>query len=381
MRPILFLALAVVPALAQREISFEGRNAIVIENDKIELLLLPQGGAFASLTLKDDREKTNPMWNPLKLAREAGQDVNAVTSTGHFVCVDGFGGVSNEERAAGLLNHGEAHRQPWKVILHREDGPRQTFRFEANLPVVQEVFRRTVALDAEQQVVYVESELESLLGFDRPISWAEHATIGPPFLVPERTVIDTSAGRCMTRPGSARAPGTPRRTIPEREFTWPLAPADGGGVADLRRMPGGHNSMDHSGCTLDPHRELAFVTAIHLDKRLLLGYVWKREDFPWIQKWMSYPAAGTRQALGLEFGTQPFDVPRRQTVDLGKMFDVPAFRWLPAKSRITARFLMFFTRVPEGFAKVDDVAVQGGKVILRDLGSGKTLELATAHGL
>lgn len=381
MRLAMLLALAAAAATAQRETRFEGRKALAIENDKIELLLLPHGGAFASLVLKDDAERMNPMWNPLRLARAAGQDVNAVTSTGHFVCVDGFGPVSDEERRAGLANHGEAHRQPWETVSVTKQGGRQRFVFRARLPAVQEVFTRTVELADGEQAVSVEGELESLLPFDRPVSWAEHATIGPPFLEAERTVIDVSAGRCMTRPARARSATVPRRTVPEQEFTWPMAPAAAGGVADLRRMPAGHNSMDHTGCALDRHRELAYVTALHLDKRLLLGYVWRREEFPWIQKWMNYPAAAERAALGLEFGTQPFDIARREAVDMGRLFDVPTFRWLPAKSRVRAGFVMFYVRAPEGFAQVDDVEEKEGKLVLRDLRSGKAVEVKLAGGV
>jgi hypothetical protein len=258
---------------------------------------------------------------------------------------------------------------------------RQRFVFRAKLPAVQEVFTRTLELADGEQAVYVEGELESLLPFDRPVSWAEHATIGPPFLEAERTVIDVAAGRCMTRPARARAAGVPRRTVPEKEFTWPMAPAAAGGVADLRRMPAGHNSMDHSGCALDGNRELAWVTALHLDKRLLLGYVWRREEFPWIQKWMNYPAAVERAALGLEFGTQPFDIARREAVDMGRLFETPTFRWLPAKSRVRAGFVMFYVRAPEGFAQVDDVEEKEGKLVLRDFRSGKAVEVKLAGGV
>jgi hypothetical protein len=81
---------------------------------------------------------------------------------------------------------------------------------------------------------------------------------------------------------------------------------------------------------------------------------------------------------GLEFGTQPFDVPRRQTVELGRLFDTPAFRWLPAKSKIGSRFLMFYTRVPAGFNEVSDVRQENGQLIIEDKSSGQTVRLAAS---
>ena len=52
-------------------------------------------------------------------------------------------------------------------------------------------------------------EVENLLAIDRPISWAEHATIGPPFLEPGKVIVDMPADRCRVR---AEKPGPVRRT-------------------------------------------------------------------------------------------------------------------------------------------------------------------------
>ena len=39
---------------------------------------------MASLILKDDSEKLNPMWNPTRLAREAGKEGRMSGATGSF---------------------------------------------------------------------------------------------------------------------------------------------------------------------------------------------------------------------------------------------------------------------------------------------------------
>ena len=148
-------------------------------------------------------------------------------------------------------------------------------------------------------------------------------------------------------------------------------------MADLRQIPNPPDSMDHTGCTFDKSQRLGFVTAINLEKRLLLGYLVRREEYPWLQEWMNYPS-NLALSRGLEFGTQPFDVSRRQTVEMGKMFDTPAFRWLPAKSKIGTRFLMFYTRVPAGFTQVDDVKQEGGELVITDSKSRQTVRLAAS---
>lgn len=375
-----FSLIAAVSAklFAQRATTFETRPAIAIENDKIELLVLNKGGAFASLLLKDDADKMNPMWNPVALARMTNSSSHFGDSLGHFVCVDGFGPTSKEEAAAGLQVHGEAQWQNWEVTSKGREGKTQHVAWRAALPVVQEIFTRKVEVVDGEQIVYVESTLENVLGFDRPINWAEHGTIGYPFLVPGKTVIDASVGRCQTRPHVNQPPN--RRLVSGKEFTYPIAPLKAGGTADLRQIPNPPNSMDHIGCLLDPARRLGFITAINTEKRLMLGYLVRREEYPWLQEWMNYPP-NLALSRGLEFGTQPFDISRRATVEMGKLFDVPAFRWLPAKSKIGTRFLFFYTRVPTGFTKVDDVRHENGEIIIEDRNSRQTVRLKASLSL
>src|SRR5205809_7165281 len=96
--------------------SFEDVPALLLSNDKIELTVLTSGGALANLILRDDPEKLSPFWNPKRYARETGRNHNG-SAMGHFVCVDGFGPVSAEEKEAGLSGHGEAHTLAWGTTL------------------------------------------------------------------------------------------------------------------------------------------------------------------------------------------------------------------------------------------------------------------------
>ncbi len=355
---------------------FEGRPALLLTNDKLELTILPQGGAFANLVLRDDPEKLSPLWNPARLAREAGQPPRFGSSFGHFLCVDGFGPVSSEERAAGMPGHGEAHTLPWELRSSGKQGKAASWTFTATLPLVQESLTRTVRLVDGESIVWVESELENLMAFDRPVCWAEHGTIGSPFLDPGKTVIDMPAERAKTRPYSSteKEGGLPHRLASAVDFTWPMAAGIDGKPIDVRAAPAEPNSGDHTTCLMDRSRRLVFVTALHPEKRLLFGYLFRREDYPWVQNWEFYPPS-RKMARGMEFSTQPFDVPRREVIDARAMFDAPVYRWLPGKSKIQSRFLFFYTRTPAGFSKVDDVRLDGGRLTVEDRKAGKQITL------
>ena len=376
------LAAAWAPALwaeVDPGYSYRGRAAVAIRNERIQLVVLKNGGSFPSITLTDDSEGMNPMWDSFRADREQGRPERSSGAVGHFVCVDGFGPPSEAERAAGLEGHGEAHRLEWTTeFAGRSDGS-DLLRQSVTLPRVREVLRREVRLIPGENVVYVTSSLESLLDFDRPVNWAEHATIGSPFLERGVTVVDISNNRALTRTraGDSLA-GLAHRLVSGLEFEWPKAPARAGGFVDLRAAPEDSHSLDHTGHRMDPHSEWAFVTALHPAKRLLLGYLFRPSEFPWLQTWEWYPR-DRLMARGLEFGTQAFDLPRREVITEGRKFSTLLYRWLPARSTIESGYVLFWTRTPEGFRGVDEVIWKDGKLRIRDTRSDQVLEL-TARG-
>lgn len=374
---VLLAVVAVPAALAEVDSSFsyQGRAATLIANDRIELVVLNTGGSFPSITLLDDPERTNPMWDSFRADRELGRPARLNGAVGHFVCVDGFGQPSSEERAAGMEGHGEAHRLEWSTEYAEDSGGAKILRQAVTLPRVHEVLRREVRVLPGENLVYVSATLTSLLDFDRPINWAEHATIGSPFLERGVTVVDMSAHRALTRPREGTSlNGLRHRLVGGQEFEWPMAPARKGGLVDLRAAPLESHSLDHTGHRMDPDTEWAFVTALHPGKRLLLGYLFRSTEFPWMQTWESYPR-DRLMARGLEFGTQAFDLPRREVVTTGRIFDTQLYRWLPARSTVSASFVMFWTRTPQGFVGVDEATWDKGVLRIRDDRSDQTIEL------
>ncbi len=360
------LLLCCAGILAQEEVTIDGRPARLFSNDKLTLAVRSIGGGMTQLLMRDDPGKLNPL-----------------QGLGHFVCVDGFGPVSEEERAAGLPGHGEAHRVPWEMLSAGKTDATLTVAFTATLPIVQETFRRTIHMVDGENVVYVDSELESLLGFDRPVNWGEHATIGGPFLEQGITVTEMSATRAMTRSYESEAVEPPdhHNLADFKEFTWPMAPTAAGPLIDVRIAPTITPVMDQTASLMDPSRRLVFVTAFHPGKQAVFGYVFRREEYPWTQIWDSYPGGTRRSSRGLEFASQPFDLPRREVIQANSMFGTPTYRWLPARSTIGSRFVMFYTRTPAGFTRVDDVVLENGRLTIEDRGSGTRIVLSASRGL
>lgn len=328
-------------------------HPLILANDKLEFTMSATGGRFNKLVLKE------------------GEPISPIAALGHFIALDGFGAPSDEEKALGWPGHGEASRVPMEIVGISPATPARSVTLRGTLPLAQETVTRSVEMVNGENIIYVTTQLESNLTVDRPFSYAEHATLGPPFLEKGKVVVDMPATNCRVRPYK---PGPiPGHLVYDKDFKWPMAPTVDGGQADIRVYPTDHAWLDLASCQLDVSRRLAYVTALHLEKHLVYGYVFRRADYPWLMSWMNF-TGDDRAARGMEFSTQPFDISHKDTVAMSPLFGQPTYRWLPAKSTIENKFLIFYTKVPDDFTKIDDVTFADGKVTIIDH-SGKRVVL------
>ncbi len=265
---------------------------------------------------------------------------------GHNVCLDIFGPPSPDEAAAGSTAHGEA-----PVTAYEISEVQGALLTRARLPVAQIAFERRIELQG--RAVGIHERVESLCGFDRPIAWTEHVTLGPPFLEKGRTEFRVSATRSQVFDAEFGVADYLQRGA---AFEWPHAPRADGGSADLRRLTSETRSSAYTAHLMDPGRQQAFFVAFSPTFHLAFGYVWNPSDFPWIGIWeenysrTGAPWNGRTLTRGMEFGVSPFPETRRAMVDRGRLFDTPTYRWLPAYAAIEVAYwivLQTATSVPE----------------------------------
>jgi hypothetical protein len=361
---LLFLILLAADLFAQVA-DFEGRQATVISNGKIELTIALTGASLANLAIVDDPEHLSPFLNEARAARNAGGTPPADGLLGHYLSLDGFGDPSPEELSAGYPKMGEARTQVFQVLESTKKDRISSVKLSAQLPIAQESVIRTVQMVDGENVAYVETEVTNLLPIDRPVAWAEHAAIGIPFLQSGRVVIDIPASRCKVR--ADKESSVPSQLAPLKEFDWPKAPLRKGGSVALSEFPEGEPSLDMASCRIDPARNYGYVTAYQRDNQLFFGYLFNRQEYPWMVNWMRH-TGDANAARGFILSSQPFDMSRREMVDMHELFGVPTYRWLPAKSKIRTRFLLFYTKVPSDFGVVVDVYLENGQVKIKEKG-------------
>src|SRR5438093_12904375 len=159
---------------------YRGRRAAIVENDDVRVTVLEEGGHIAEIL--DKRSGVNPLWTPPWKSIEpstylrarhteygSGSEAALLAGImGHNLCVDIFGGPSEEEAAAGLTPHGEASIVRYDTDV---DADGSSIVMRALLPCAQlRIHRR---LDLRGRALNVREGVENLPTCDRPIVWTE----------------------------------------------------------------------------------------------------------------------------------------------------------------------------------------------------------------
>jgi hypothetical protein len=340
---------------------FRGRRAAAIENDCLRVTVLEGGGHLAEVF--DKRAGVSPLWippwpsiDPSTYVAEGDGTYGASGESqllsgimGHNLCLDIFGGPSAEEEAAGLRPHGEASLVPYHIHAWSTGIVMSTMLHEARLAV-----ERRITL--QESAVRIVESVENVSATDRPVGWTEHVTLGPPFLENGSTEFRASATKSRVFEGTF---GTADYLVPSADFDWPHAPRTDGGRADLQIYNASAKSGAYTAHLMNPHQPFAFFVAYSPRMKLAFGYVWKQQDFPWMGIWEENrsrahrPWNGRTVTRGMEFGVSPFPETRRAMLQRGQLFGTPAYRWIPAKTRIDVEYWIVSRaadRIPETLA-------------------------------
>lgn len=329
-----------------KQMTYRGRRAASIENAHLRVTVLAGGGHLAEVF--DKQSGLNPLWTPpwesiepsaYDPARhsEYGRTIESSLLAGimgHNLCLDIFGGPSEDEARAGMPVHGEV-----SVVDFDISGSDDEIGLRARLPLAGLEIERRLAL--RDRAVWIRETVRNPDGIDKPVGWTEHVTLGPPFLQKGRTQFRASASRSRVFESEFGA-GAYLRTA--GEFDWPNAPLASGGTEDLRTFTARAMSSAYTAHLVDPDRADGFFVAFAPEARLAFGYVWRREDFPWLGIWeenlsrTSAPWNAQTITRGMEFGVSPFPETRRAMVERGRLFGTPTFRWIPARSQVSVEY-------------------------------------------
>jgi len=111
--------------------------------------------------------------------------------------------------------------------------------------------------------------------------------------------------------------------------------------------------------------EYGWVTAITPSKGLLLGYLWKTSEYPWLNIWR-HVDKGKPLARGLEFGTTGLHQPFGVLIAKGSIFGRPLVAYLDAGESATRSYAAFLVKTPPDFAGVESVEYGQRRIVVRE---------------
>lgn len=365
MRTCLACALALVLLGATRTKARDtshGRPAVVLGNEKAQLVVDLAGGALADFHLK--ALDLNPFnWGT------PGPNDKSIRGFGHFLCLDRWGPASAAEEKRGMPYHGEASNVEWKVEDPSavQDGTSQA-QISARLPLAGLAVRRTISLSGKSAVALVQEEITNENALGRIYNMVQHPTIAPPFL-DETTVVDCNGRQGFAQGGSLPDPEQP-------SCYWPKALNRDGNTVNLRMLSDDPNPNVVSYAIDESY---GWVTAATARKGLLVGYIWKTSDYPWVSLWRDVHD-GKPAARGLEFGTTGLHQPYPILVQKGRIWGRPLFEHLDSSQTVRKRFTMFLLEIPSNFAGVETVTIDGPNLKVRERREPQPRELVLEAG-
>lgn len=346
---------------AHSETIVNGRPSLVLETKAATVVVDLGGGSIVQFQLQDQG------LNPLTWTWE-GNGVPAVHPMGHFLCLDRWGAPSDAESKNGMPFHGEAAWAVWRITQKPNvAGDEIHAAMETSLPMAGFEVRRRIRLFNEVPLMIVSESVTNKNKLGRVYNMVQHPTIAPPFL-DETTLVDSNGRKGFMQ-------SSPLPNPEEPVVHWPQALKDGQPV-NLRQLID-DPEPDVVSFTIDD--EYGWTTAMTARKHLLIGYMWKSSDYPWLDVWRD-AKNGKPTARGMEFGTAGLHQPEGVLVAKGQIFGRMLYAHLDAGQTKTRTYAAFLFKIPNDYRGVERITCESRSLTLHEHGPGPKRDLTMQVG-
>jgi hypothetical protein len=311
---------------------------IKIQNNKVLLKVNLLGGAYFDFHLKD---------LPINPINWKNKDSSEPPFMGHFLCFDRWGPSSGGEKINGFQLHGEVNAEVWEFLgtSMKKDGSTK-YKMMCSLPMGGLELKRNIELSENEPVIFVTEEIFNKNKYGRMFNIVQHVTLAPPFLDKE-IIFDNNSIKGFEN----KEDGSLNQEEPV--IKWPEAFHNGRKV-NLRQF--NDDWPELSTFIFNKNEKYAWATASNPDKGIMLGYIWKIEDYPWINFWRSMDK-GIPLAFGMEFGTTGLHEPFPVVAKKGKIFDCNIYDFIDANETIKKSFIAFLAKIPSDYKGVENIEI------------------------
>jgi hypothetical protein len=328
-----------------------------LRNDLVALAIDRHGGALVSFAFHD--LPLNPMDWRIAPAEMPKNNQSGAPFQGHFLCVGRWGSPTEGEKAAGIPHNGEPANRWWETVA--TPAP-DTLVMSVLAPLEQWRIQRKVNLAPGQSKVEVEETLTNLLPTGRFTALVQHATLGGAFL-DAQTVINSNAGAGFNQALIARS-------LVEHEYRWPDGRIDAQGTpADLTKSEAREGYVT----THVIDGDWGWATAANPARGLLIGYVWKTSDYPWLHVWHGMKD-GRLWAKGIEFGTTGLGDTFAPEARMSSTFHGRNHQlFVDAHASVTRSYVCFLLKIPADFQSARSIAYSHRQIEIEYQAGGETI--------
>lgn len=321
------------------------------------------GGAITDFHLHE-----NPI-NPLsfRFSKEQMPENNKAGAVyqGHFICAGRWGEPSPGEIAAGIPNHGEPANVDWSIIESNDrDIIMQTTASLEGLHI-----QRNINIDDSNALFHLAETITNINPLGRLYNVVQHPTIAAPFLN-EGTIINCNASKGF----DYKHVNKPEENIQEWQNTMDI----NNNPFDLQNPQQEYNSV--FSFIVNPNDEYGWITAYSPSYQLLVGYVWQRKNYPWINLWQ-YFENGVIKYRGLEFGTTGLHLPFKTIIENNtlKILNESTIAYIDAGESVIKDYVCFLIPVEKNFKGIERIEVTDEIITTIETVSEKRIEIGKVN--
>jgi len=196
---------------------------------------------------------------------------------------------------------------------------------------------------------------ENLNKYGRMFNIVQHVTIAPPFL-DRNTLFDNNTEKGF----EDKEDGSLNQEEPVLHWSEAIHNDE---RVNMRQFQNPWPRV--STFVYNKHEIYGWVTASNPAQGLMLGYLWKIEDYPWIN-FLAFH--GNEQSHRLRHGIWHYRITRTfsRTCKKGKIFDRNLYDFIDAQETINKTFLAFLAKIPEDFNGVNNIRLENSNLVIKE---------------
>ena len=270
---------------------------VKIQNSKAILQVDLAGGAIIDFHLKEN--SINPLNFNFSHAQMPANNKKGAAYKGHFACIGRWGKPSKNEMQRGVPNHGQPGNLFWDVQPNSNES---LCKISVTSPIEGLEVNKTIKIDKTNPIIIVTEKIKNINSLGRLFNIVQHPTLSKPFLTND-IVIDCNADM-----------GFNQLSLDDTKLNiskWPIGKSPDIHKTNLSKPTKAHDSI--FSFLVNKKFKLGWITAYSPSHQLMIGYIWRKADYPWINLWQKW--IGTEiKYKGIEFGTTGVHKPFKEII-------------------------------------------------------------------